>query len=720
MIKKILLPVLFAFTHLISVADEGMWLPILLKELNEADMKNMGMKLSAEDIYSINKSSLKDAVVHFNGGCTAEMISSQGLMLTNHHCGYSQIQSHSSVKNDYLTNGFWAMSKEEELANPGLVATFIIRMEDVTKRVLEGVSSAMAESKRDSIIAKNIAAIEKSSVEGTHYEAKVKPFYYGNEYYMFITETFKDVRLVFAPPSSIGKYGGDTDNWMWPRHTGDFSVFRIYADKDGKPAEYSKDNVPFKPRHHFPISLKGVEEGDFTMVFGFPGRTSEYLTSYAVDMTMNVSNPAKIKLRDTRLAIMDGDMKASDETRIKYAAKYASVSNYHKKWMGETRGLKKLDAITVKQEFEKKFQDRVNANPEWKKNYGSLLTDFSTLYKKMDKPQRSYDYFIEAVLAVEAIRYAGGFSKLADLSHKKETKPEDVSKEAERLRAGSIRYFKDYNVATDKKLFVAMLKMYYWNIDKSQHPEIFKLVEKKYKGSFEKYADDIYLKSMFVSEEKIAAFLTGYSAGDVKKMEKDPAYLLMQSAYDNYRKNVLPEYTKLNEEVNKLTRTYMHALREVMPEKKYYPDANSTLRVSYGKIQGYEPQDGVKYDYYTTMDGLMEKADPNNDEFKVSEKLIELYEKKDYGQYAHKDGGLRVCFAASNHTTGGNSGSPVIDADGNLIGTNFDRSWESTMSDIMFDPERCRNIVLDVRYTLFVIDKFAGAKHLVDEMTIVK
>ena len=718
--KKIFLPLVIVFTHLVSFADEGMWLPIFLKQLNESDMQAKGLKLSADDIYSVNKSSLKDAVVQFNGGCTGEIISSQGLMLTNHHCGYSQIQSHSSVKNDYLTNGFWAMKKEDELPNASLVATFIIRMEDVTAKVLQGTVSGLSEAKRDSIIAKNISEIEKSSVQGTHYEAKIRPFYYGNEYYMFITETYKDVRLVFAPPSSIGKYGGDTDNWMWPRHTGDFAVFRIYANKDNKPAEYSKENVPFKPRHHFPISLKGVEEGDFTMVLGFPGRTTEYLTSYAVDMTMNVSNPTKIKLREKRLAIMLADMKESDETRIKYAAKYAQVSNYHKKWIGENRGLKKLDAINKKRSFEKTFAERVNANSEFEPKYGKLLNQFEAVYKKMDQSIRSYDYFTEAALAVEVIKYTNSFVPLVELSKKPNTTEEEINKLAEKLRSSSTGFFKDYNAATDKKLFVFMLKMYYDNINKNLHPEIFKLVDSKYDGDFSKYAEELYSKSFFTTPEKTDLLLSSYKQKHFKKIEKDPAYILMNSVYDNFRKNILPEYNRLNDEVNRLTRTYMAGLREVITEKKYYPDANSTLRVAYGKAEGYVPQDAVKYNYYTTMDGLMEKADSSSYEFKVSSKLEELYRNKDYGPYAHKNGEMRVCFTASNHTTGGNSGSPVVDAQGNLIGTNFDRTWESTMSDIMFDPDRCRNVVLDVRYTLFVIDKFAGAKHLIDEMTILK
>ena len=583
MLKKISL-LLISFTlsfTFICRADEGMWLPILLKQLNEADMKSKGLKLSAEDIYNVNKSSLKDAVVHFGGGCTGEIISSEGLLLTNHHCGYGQIQSHSSVKNDYLTNGFWAMNRAEELSNPGLTATFIIRMEDVTSKILEGVNAGMNETLRDSVINQNIKKLEKSATEGTHYEAKIKPFYYGNEYYMFITETFKDVRMVGAPPSSIGKFGGDTDNWMWPRHTGDFSLFRIYAGKDNKPAEYSIDNVPFKPRYSFPISLKGTEQGDFTMVFGFPGRTTEYLTSYAVEMIMKVSNPAKIKIRDKRLAIWDADMKASDEVRIKYAAKYASVSNYHKKWIGENRGLKKLDAIEKKRAFEDTFSERIANDPEKTKHYGALLPEFKKLYEKMDQPQRSYDYFVETAMAVELIRYANNYMAIVELSKNENVDKKELEKALENLKTASKGHFKDYNAPTDKKIFAALLKMYYDDIDKSKHPGIFKIVETKYKGDFECYADEVFKKSFMASEEKANAFIAKeqstfasnkcYSKSGIKKIMKDPAYKLMLSIYSNYRENILPEYIALNKEVNFLTRTYMRALREVITEKNITP-----------------------------------------------------------------------------------------------------------------------------------------------------
>ncbi|MBI4931247.1 MAG: S46 family peptidase [Bacteroidetes bacterium] len=700
---------IFNFSFLIR-AEEGMWIPSLLKALNEADMQKMGCKLSADEIYNINKSSLKDGVLQFGGGCTGEMISGEGLLITNHHCGYSQIQSHSSVEHDYLTNGFWAMNKKDELTCPGLTVTFIIRIEDVTAKILDGISGDISETKRDSIITARSKKIETESTQETHYNAKVKQFYYGNEFYLFVMETFKDVRMVGAPPESIGKFGGDTDNWIWPRHTGDFSLFRVYADKDNNPAEYSADNVPYKPKYFFPISLKGEEINDFAMVFGFPGRTTEYLPSPAVELIQKVSDPIRVKVRTERLAVWDVDMKKSTAVRIKYASKYAGVSNYHKKWSGEIHGLELADGIKVKQEIEKTFQDRVSKNTDWNNKYGNLLADFKSAYAQLTPYQKVVDYFSETVNAVEIIKYANGF-----VSARNTSSVEERNKKIENLKKGVAGFYKDYNVETDKKLFVAMLKMYYENIDKSMQPDFFRLIEKKYKGNFEKYANYVFKKSNFVSQEKVNSYLS------IPPYVIDPVWDIAQSAYaDFFEKKIQPEYTKLQDKVNRLQRDYMYALKVVMPEKKYYPDANSTLRVSYGKIGGYEGKDGVTLKYFTTLDGIMEKEDSTNEEFIVPKKLKELYEKKNFGQYADKDGKLHVGFLSAQHTTGGNSGSPLIDANGNLIGINFDRNWEGTANDIIYDDTQGRSIVLDVRYALFVIDKFAGATNLINEMKIVK
>lgn len=720
MIKKITSAFLILnFSFLISVkADEGMWLPLFLKAMNEADMQSKGLKLSAEDIYSINKSSLKDAIVSFGGGCTAEIISDQGLMFTNHHCGFGQIQAHSTVENDLLTNGFWAKSLSEELPNPGLTATIIIRMEDVTSKVLANVVAGVTDAEREKKVNEAIAVICKDAVKDTHYGAYIRPFFYGNEYYMFVTETFKDVRLVGAPPSSIGKFGGDTDNWVWPRHTGDFSIFRIYANKDNNPADYSKDNVPYKPKYVIPISIKGVEENDFTMVYGFPGRTTEYLSSFGVNIIMNESDPARVKIRKIRLDIWDEDMQASDKVRIQYAAKYAGLANYWKKWDGEVRGLKKADAINKKKLFEQDFLLKVNTDDEAKGKYGTLFADFEKAYAEISPLSKQRDYHAEAIMGIEAVGVAGYFRVLID-SLNTGKKAAGWQKNIDKIKEDVIAFYKDFNAATDEKMCAAMLKTYVDNIDKSQRAAIFAEIDKKYKGDFKKYAKDLYSKSMFVSQEKVMAALADMD-GNYKKMQKDPIFKLMYSCMTKYVGEVYPKYMELDAKITSLNRTYMKAMRELITNKKYYPDANSTLRVAYGKVNGYDPMDGVHYDYYTTLEGVMEKENPKVDEFVVSPKLKELYQKKDYGQYANKKGELPVAFCASNHTTGGNSGSPVFNGEGQLIGTNFDRNWEGTMSDIFFNPDQVRNIVLDVRFTLFVIDKYAGAGYLLNEMNIIK
>ncbi|MBJ6119746.1 S46 family peptidase [Pontibacter sp. BT310] len=698
--------------------DEGMWLPMLLKQLNESDMQKKGLKLSADDIYSVNQSSLKDAIVSFGGFCTGEMISSEGLLLTNHHCGYGQIQQHSSVENDYLTKGFWAMTKEQELPNPGLTATFIVRMEDVTKQILAGANAAKSEAEREAIIQKNIAKVAKESTAGTHYDAVIKPYFYGNEYYMYITETYKDIRMVGAPPSSIGKFGGDTDNWMWPRHTGDFSLFRIYAGPNNEPAEYSPNNKPYKPKHHLPISLSGVKENDFTLVFGFPGRTNEYLTSHAIEDIYEVSNPAKINIRDTKLQILDKDMKASDAVRIQYAAKYASIANYWKKWTGENRGLKKANAIEKKQELERQFMSWVNADPTRKQEYGNLMTEFEKNYKALDGITISRDYIMEAANGVELIRYASGFGKLQEMIAAKAPQAE-INAQVERLENGAAGFFKNYNAPTDKKVFVALMGMYYNDLDKKLLPEAVRTAGAKTKGDFTKLADEIYSKSRLTSEAGVKKLLADVKAGKTDVLQKDPAFALSNAIDMHYRTQVLPTYTAVNDNLNLLYRKYITGLRAMQQDKKFYPDANSTLRVAYGKVEPYEPLDGVTYNYYTTLEGIMEKAAMTGvEDYVIPEKLRELYEKKDYGPYG-MNGEMPVGFIASNHTTGGNSGSPVINANGQLIGTNFDRNWEGTMSDIAYNPDQVRNIAVDARYMLFIVDKFAGAGHLVKEMTLV-
>lgn len=718
MIKKsITLCLLFAVLFSTAVkADEGMWLPLLLKQLNEPDLKKNGLKLSVEDIYNINQSCLKDAIVQFNGGCTAEVISDKGLILTNHHCGYGQIQAHSSVQNDLLTKGFWAMNQEQELPNAGVTATFIIRMEDVTSKVLAGITEDLSDKIREQKIETAIDSLQKEAVKGTSYGAFIRPFFYGNEYYLFITETFKDVRLVGAPPSSIGKFADYTDNWVWPRHTGDFSIFRIYAGKDNKPAEYSKDNVPYKPKYVLPITLKGVEKDDFTMVYGFPGKTTEYLTSYGVDVIMNQSDPDKVKIREIRSGVMYKQMQKSDQLRIQYSAKYQSLANYYKKWQGEMTGLKKANAVEQKQKFENDFLKKVHENEEWSRLYGNLFPQFEQKYGVYKALSRQRDFYAEAILGIEAISYAGGFREVIDrLNNGKSI--EEIQKDIDKLKAAAAGFFKNYDKETDQIIATKLLQLYYNNIPKEQQPSIFRTIEKEFKGDFEMYVKTIYDKSFFSSSDKVSNLLNNLKK-NYKKVKKDPVYELMLSCYTHYMGMVRPQIIAADYEINNLNRVYMKAMREIMTSKKYYPDANSTLRLAFGKVEGYNPRDAVYYDYYTTINGLMEKEDPSSTEFMIEPKLKQLFEKKDYGRYADKTGELRIAFCASNHTTGGNSGSPVLNANGELIGTNFDRDWEGTMSDVWYDPKQVRNIAVDIRYTLFVIDKFAGAGYLLNEMKI--
>ena len=690
-------------------AKEGMWLPMLLKSLNEGDMQSMGLKLSAEDIYSVNQSSLKDAIISFGGFCTGEIISDQGLILTNHHCGYGQIQSHSSVENDYLTNGYWAMNHSEELTNPGLTATFIIRMEDVTKEVLDGISAELNESERQAEISKRIKAKVEATTKDTHYEAYIRPFFYGNEYYMFVTETFKDIRLVGAPPSAIGKFGGDTDNWMWPRHTGDFSLFRIYANKDNMPADYAEDNVPFKPRHFLPISMDGVKKGDFTMVYGFPGRTQEYLTSYAIKQIKEVINPAQIEVRDQALKIMDKHMKASDKVRIQYASKYASIANYWKKWIGENRGLEKANAIQLKQEREAAFSKATAGMDEYK----TVLSDLEKRYEAIEEYELARSFFIEIPYRkMEMLRLANRFTSIVAKTEKgEEVDQETISQLKKQVQA----HFKNFDLSTEVDVSQALLKEYKSKLDAKYVPDLLK--GGKSDVLLTNY-DDFIKKSNFTTENQVVELLDNWGKGAAKKVSKDPVYTLMNQFWDIYFKNVRPQHSKYSNEIDSLSKIYVKGLRDHVPGT-YYPDANSTLRLAYGQVDNYDPKDGVIYDFFTTGKGILEKYDPDNVDFNLPERLVTLIENKDFGQYADEDGSLHVCFTASNHTTGGNSGSPVINANGELIGLNFDRNWEGTMSDINYDLNQCRNISVDVRYVLFVVDKFANAGHLVKEMKLV-
>ncbi len=702
------------------LADEGMWIPMLLEKYNIQEMNKMGFKLSAEDVYSVNKSSLKDAVVIFGGGCTGELVSDQGLLLTNHHCGFDQIQNHSSVEHDYLTNGFWAMNRSEELVNPGLAVTFLVRMDEVTARVLNGVSDAMPVEEQNAKISENIQIIKEEAIKGTHYEAVVKPFYNGNQYFLFVNEVFRDIRLVGAPPSAIGKFGGDTDNWMWPRHTGDFSVFRIYASKDNKPAEYSPENVPYRPKKHFDISLKGVQEGDFTMVFGYPGSTYQYVPSVHISMLTETINPKLIELRTQKLEIMNRHQGDDAKVRIQYASKNAATSNSWKRWIGEIRGLAILKAVDRKQQFESGFQKWADDDVARQKQYGNLLLEYERLYTEYTPYRLASDYLTELVFrgGIETALITRSIEPLIKLYGGPASPVDEQIKAAmEKVHLAAVEFFKDYNPALDQEMTAAMLEVYRKNIPQSFLPSLYTQIDKQYRGDIRRYVADVFKKSLFTSPEKVNALLQNWNSKSPAKVKNDPAYDLMNNLYQYYYNRIYATTRQLRDQINSLDKKYMAAQMAYEPNKRFFPDANFTLRVSYGEVKGYEARDGVYYQHQTTLEGIMEKDNPDIYDYRVPTRLKELHQTKDYGRYALGNT-VPVCFAATNHTTGGNSGSPVLNANGELVGINFDRAWEGVMSDLMFNPDQCRNISLDIRYVLFIIDKMAGAGYLIDEMTV--
>ncbi|WP_396139603.1 S46 family peptidase [Flavobacterium sp.] len=707
--KFLRLLILLVFSQ-VSAQQGGMWIPSLLKGMNESEMKKLGMKISAEDIYSVNKSSLKDAVPQFDGGCTAEVISDKGLILTNHHCGFDNIQIHSTVENDYLTNGFWAYKMEEELPNKDLYVTFIIRIEDVTTKVLEGTGTLATEAEKQKKIQENISFLNKTLPKEAWQENNIRTFYDGNQYLLFVIENYKDVRLVGAPPSSIGKFGSDTDNWVWPRHTGDFSLFRIYADKNNRPAEYSKDNVPYKPKHFFPISINGIKENDFTMVMGYPGRTQEYLPAIAVDQIVNTLNPVKIEVRDAALKVQDGFMRKDNAIKIQYASKYAAVANYWKKWIGETKGLKKSNAISVKQKFEASFQEKVIKAGK-QAEYGNIISDFNKTYSEIRDFALARDLFSEVVLRNSELLQNS--YRLYQLEQILKTKGEQAFTDRKNnLSNGIVDFYKDYNAMVDKNMFEQLIAIYAKRLPSQFLPNELNNLNAT------QLTNDIYTNTKLTNLDDFRSLLEGDSKTVIEKINADKGYQILKAMADAYTKNVLPKYDELNLKNIATQRTYMKAILELFPNDRIFPDANSTLRVTYGKVKGYKPNDAITYDPFTYLDGVMEKYVPGDYEFDVPKKLIDLYNSKDYGDYASK-GKIPVAFIATNHTTGGNSGSPALDAKGNLIGLNFDRVWEGTMSDIYYSPEICRNIMVDIRYVLFIIDKFAGADNLIKELKII-
>ena len=706
--RKLFISLLLAVLPLAMKADEGMWIPMLLQK-NEADMQKAGMRITAKDIYDINHACLKDAVILFNQGCTGEFVSDQGLFLTNHHCGYYYITSNSTVEHDYLTHGFWAMSREQEIPCRGLTATRLVRMEDVTTQVLDGVTSQMSEKDRAATISQNIGHITAKAVEGTHYKAIIKPFYYGNQYFMYINEVFTDVRLVGAPPSNIGKFGGDTDNWIWPRHTGDFSMFRVYCAPDGKPAAFSSDNVPYKPLKHLTVSLKGLNEDDFTFVFGYPGSTQRYVTSDAMRISAIEVNPIRIALRDIRLKYYKDAMEQSPAQRLKYASKVAGIANGWKKWQGETLGIERLQGVAKKEAFEGQFQRWANDKPE----YRDVLPRLHQAYATLHPITIERTYFDEAVRSSDLMQRAGLMYNLLYGA----TSDSDKHVWAGNFAKQQDKYFSDFDKhgPIDKGIFVDTYILM-WKAGYA--PYLGKeesAVRKKLVTAFD--------KSILTNKDRLVKLLSDYTPKQGKKLENDPAVALFSEAYSYvyHKDNKLQIHDSIAYHViPALMRTYVKGIMEKDPDVNYFPDANLTLRVAYGAVKGFKPKDATYYVPYSTLAGIMEKENPDIYDYVVEPRLKELYRNKDYGRYADRNGDMPVCFLTTCHTTGGNSGSPVLNADGQLVGVNFDRCWEGTMSDLLFDPNYCRNICLDIRYCLFLIDKFADARHLVDEMTIVQ
>lgn len=703
--KIIKILVLFLFIQ-VSAQQGGMWIPSLLEGMNEKEMSDLGSQLSAKDIYDVNHSSLKDAIVHFNRGCTSEIISDSGLLLTNHHCGYGAIQSHSSVEHDYLQDGFWAKTMDDELPNKGMVATMIKRIDDVTSQILSDIPDTASIKEQQQLIQSRMAAVSAAAEKEAYQEASVKAMFDGNQYLLFVTETFRDIRLVGAPPTSIGKFGSDTDNWMWPRHTGDFSLFRIYANKNNQPADYSEDNVPYDPEHFLPISLDGISEGDFTLVFGFPGRTSEYLPAVAIEQIVDKLNPPKIKIRDEALKIVDGYMREDPKIKIQYASKYASIANYWKKWIGESQGLMRSKAVDKKKAFEAEFQKKNQANPA----YASLLNDFNTYYNEIEEVAIARDYWAEVVYrnvellnaAIQLYRFERTTLKSSDTFEENRTK----------LLARFEGFYKNYNKSVDQEVFERLLTLY-----KDESPQNY-LTDVMKQSNIPDLTQNIYANSALTSLQGMEALLSGSEEEVLKKINEDPGYKFGKNLIDNFYDNIDPKYREILDKIKATQKVYMKALIETFPNERFFPDANSTLRVTYGQVQGYMPKDAVYYEPISYLAGVMEKYEPGDYEFDVPQKLIELYNAKDYGPYG-VNGKMPVNFIGTNHTTGGNSGSPVIDAHGNLIGLNFDRVWEGTMSDYYYDPAICRNIMVDARYILFIIDKYAGSQRLIDELELV-
>ena len=694
-------------------ADEGMWLVSMLNRITMAEAQGLGLNLSAEEIYDINNASLKDAIVRLNGGsCTGEVISSQGLVLTNHHCAYDAIQGFSSTENDYLTDGFFALAHDQEMHIDDFVISFLMRIDDVTSRILENVTMEMSEDERNAAIREaRKALMEEMNPEGDK-ELQLKSFYYDNEFYMFEYKTYRDIRLVAAPPESVGKYGGDTDNWMWPRHTGDFSMLRIYADENNEPADFSENNVPYQPKRHLRISMDGVSEGDFTMVMGYPGSTDRFLSSWGIDQALRLYNPSVVDVRDLKLKTMKSHMDADPAVRIQYAAKYAQTANYWKYYIGQSKGLKRLDVESKKQTLEARFTDWVNADTDRQAEYGEALELIQSYYEDTDASVQGKVYALEAgLIGCDISLFSYRFYRMAAGLFSEDA--EEVAATQAAMTDLANGFFKEYDQATDRDLFVNLMTKFRDDIDPAYHPSFFATVADKYKNDFNRFAEKMYAKSFLVDADRCAEFIANPSQ---KVMNKDLAIIVGQSAIQTY---FAGQANPAEDKFNRGYRLFVKGLREMDADQAIAPDANSTMRMTFGSVAPYKAADAVHYDFITTANGVLEKKDNSNPEFIVPDALDDLIRSRDFGPYADESGELVVCFIHGTDITGGNSGSPVLDANGDLIGCAFDGNWEAMSGDIAFETELQRTISVDIRYVTWILDKFAGAQNLIDEMDFV-
>lgn len=700
--------------------DEGMWLPMYLKKLNANAMAKAGLKLTTDDLYNIEKASVKDAIVSLGGFCTAEIVSKEGLLLTNHHCAYDAIRSHSSVQNDYLTNGFWAMNQSMEIHTPGLTASILVRMEDVTNRIKPIIDELPAPQRAAKTQALYKEIIDEAT-KGTNYKGEVKAIFDGNQYILSVLETFKDIRLVGAPPSSVGKFGGDTDNWMWPRHTGDFAMLRIYAGKDNKPADFSTDNVPYVPKHSLPISLNGIKEGDYAMIMGFPGRTNRYLTSFELQSNIDYFYQSFIDLYEVKMTNMKAEMDKSDAVRIMMASDYASGMNAYKYYQGQSLGLKNDGLVVKKQIFEKELTAWINADASRKAKFGSVLNNIETVMKDFGPFNRRNLYYALGLLQNDVLQAGALLAGFDPILKEKKVDQAKLDAEVAKVRGMMDDLFKEAKNNIGRNTFNGLLKVFYKKMPKNEHPEIFNTIFARYKGlspeaAFDKYTDDIYSNGIALDKARLEAFLNKPTA---KALSKDLSFAYFQSVLPAYQTKIAPERGKFAGEMAKNRILLLEAMMQMQNDRAFYPDANSTFRVTYGNVKSYVPRDAVTYNFISYTDGILQKENPSDDEFIVPAKLKDLILKKDFGRYADQNGRMPVAFLSNNDITGGNSGSPVMDANGNLIGIAFDGNWESMTGDLMFSPDVQRTISVDIRYVLFIIDKYAGAGHLINEMNIV-